>query len=88
LSIVNKKKITYISNKQQQQKQIMLKHISKCILPFVIILSGCQSLPQLFTAAEEIADDNAIKIEVQKEAINQNSNISVTLDVTNKEIQK
>ena len=49
----------------------------------MIILSGCQSLPQLFTAAEQIADDNAIKIELQKEAINQNTNINLTLDVTN-----
>lgn len=63
----------------------MLKNISKCILPFVVILQGCQSLPQLFSAAEEISDDNAIKIEVQKEALNQNTNINITCDVTNSE---
>lgn len=56
-------------------------------LPFMLILSACQSLPQLFSAAEQIADDNAIKIEVQKEALNQNTNINITCDITNSEIK-
>lgn len=60
----------------------------RCIIPFLLLLQGCQSLPQLFTAAEQIADDNAIKIEVQKEAINQNSDISINCTVTNKEQKK
>jgi starvation-inducible outer membrane lipoprotein len=80
---VDKKNIIYTLIKQQQQKQIMLKHISKCIIPFAIILSGCQSLPQLFTAAEEIADDNAIKIEIQKEALNQNTDLNIVVDLKN-----
>jgi hypothetical protein len=80
---VDKKNIIYTLIKQQQQKQIMLKHISKCIIPFMITLSGCQSLPQLFTAAEEIADDNAIKIEIQKEALNQNTDLNIVVDLKN-----
>lgn len=63
----------------------MLKHISKCILPFVIILSGCQSLPQLFTAAEEIADDTAIKTEISREALQKDTDVEITIKVSNKD---
>jgi hypothetical protein len=69
----------------QNQRLDMLKNISKCIIPFVIILSGCQSLPQLFTAAEEIADDTAIKTEISREALQKDTDVEITIKVSNKD---
>jgi hypothetical protein len=71
--------------KKNISKHLDFAIISACLL-ILPITSACQSLPQLFSSAEQVMDDNAVKIEIQKEAINQNTNISVTLDVTNKEV--
>jgi hypothetical protein len=56
----------------------MTKIIS--ILMF-FILSSCT--PDLFKAAEDIATDTAIKVEVDKEAINKETNVHIDINVTN-----
>jgi hypothetical protein len=42
-----------------------MKYLASLIL--IICLSGCTALPDLFRAAEDIADETAIKVEVSKE---------------------
>ena len=53
-----------------------------------VVLSGCQALPGLFQAAEDIADDTAVKVEVSKEALQKESDLQVTVDITNKDQPK
>jgi len=53
------------------------------IIPFMILFSGCTTLPQLYQAAEDIADDDAITIIMSKEAIQKQSNISISLQLEN-----
>ena len=52
----------------------------------VMLLTGCQSLPQLFQATEDIADDTAVKIEVSREALAREPNLQVTVDLKNKDV--
>ncbi len=51
----------------------------------LFIVSSCQSLPQMFTSLEDIADDTAIKLEVSREAIAKDTDIDITIKVTNKD---
>ena len=48
-------------------------------------LSSCQSLPQLYQAAEDIADDTAIKVEVSKEIFQKETDLSITINIQNKD---
>lgn len=50
---------------------------------FLLLLTSCQTLPQLYQAAEDIADDGAIKIEVSKEAIQKNTDLLISIDLKN-----
>jgi starvation-inducible outer membrane lipoprotein len=49
----------------------------------MFLLSGCAALPQLYQSMEDIADDDAIKIIMSKEAIQKQSNISISLNLDN-----
>jgi len=49
------------------------------------LLAGCQTLPQLYQAAEDIADDTAIKVQVSREAIQKQTDITLSVDVKNKD---
>ena len=49
-----------------------------------LLLCSCSSLPQFYQAAEQTLTDNAIKIEVEKEALNQNTNLHIVIDLINK----
>jgi hypothetical protein len=55
------------------------------IYPFFyfIFLTSCTALPQLYQAAEDIADDNAIKLEISREAINKQTDVNVVIEVKN-----
>jgi len=50
-----------------------------------LILCSCQALPQLFQAAEDIADDTAIKIEVSKETFQKDTDLDINIKVQNKD---
>ena len=68
----------------------------KVFFPFFIILilvictwgllslSSCNSMPDLFKTADDVFDD-AIKITVDKSAIQRDTDVSVTVEVVNKE---
>lgn len=47
------------------------------------IFAGCQSLPQMFTSLENIADDTAIKCEISKEAIQKDKEININVTIKN-----
>jgi hypothetical protein len=51
----------------------------------ILFLMGCQALPQLYQAAEDIADDTAIKIEVSKETFQKDTDLQININVQNKE---
>ena len=55
------------------------------LYPFVcfIFFTSCTALPQLYQAAEDIADDNAIKVEISREAITKQTDVRVVIDVKN-----
>ena len=48
-----------------------------------LFFTSCQSLPQFYQAAEDIANDTAIGIEVSKEAIAGGKDIQVQVNVKN-----
>ena len=51
---------------------------------FPLVFCACSVLPQLGQDIEEIATDNAIKIEIQKEAmLNHEANLDVHVKVNN-----
>lgn len=55
-------------------------------LLFLMIMTltySCDTLPSLYQAAEEIADDEAISIQVSREAIQKQTDVKVSLDVVN-----
>ncbi len=60
----------------------------RCVIPFVVLLQGCQGLPGLFTAADKIADDIAIKTEISREALQADTDIDIRIKVTNKDQSK
>ena len=46
--------------------------------------TSCSSLPQFYQAAENIADDNAVRVEIQKESLQKDTNVKISVDVVNK----
>jgi len=54
----------------------------------MVTLTGCAALPQFFQAAEDIADDTAIKIEVSRETFQKETDLHITIDVQNKDEPK
>jgi hypothetical protein len=54
-------------------------------LPFMLILTACQSLPSLFSSVEQIADDTAISTKVSREAIAKDTDVEITIKVINKD---
>ena len=57
-----------------------MKHM--VFFPFMFLMS-CNTLPQLYQAAEDVADDNAVKVIISREAINKETDIGITIDVKN-----
>lgn len=58
-----------------------MKH--KIFISILIFLTGCQTLPQLYQAAEDVATDNAIKVEISREAIQKQTDLDVYIDIKN-----
>jgi len=55
------------------------------IIGFFLLLQSCTGLMPLADDIEKIADDTAIKIEVSREALQRDTDMTVTIDVKNKE---
>jgi hypothetical protein len=65
-------------------RQILGELMKYVLISFAVLMSACSALPSMFTAAEEIADDTAIKMEVSKEAIPNDAVINMTVQIQNK----
>jgi starvation-inducible outer membrane lipoprotein len=52
------------------------------------MLSSCSALPQLYQAAEDIADDDAVKVVVSREAIQKQTDVTVSVDIKNTKTTK
>lgn len=52
-------------------------------LPISALLVGCSATSPFFKAVEDIGTDNAIKIEIQKEALERDTDIQILLDIGN-----
>lgn len=50
-----------------------------------LFLSGCTALPQLSQSLEHIATDDAIKISVDKDAFQKQTDVRVTVEVINRD---
>jgi hypothetical protein len=51
----------------------------KLFIPLLFIVTSCAALPQLFQSVENIADDDAVKVTVSKEAIASKKDLKVAL---------
>lgn len=49
----------------------------------MVFLTSCGSFPQLFQAAEDIADDKAIDVMISREAIQKQTDVTISVDVRN-----
>lgn len=60
--------------------------MTKYLLFILLALSlySCSALPQISKDIEEIATDNAVRVEIQKGALKDEANIHLDLNVTNK----
>ena len=53
-----------------------------CLL---LLVTSCNAMPQLFTAVDDIATKSAISVEVDKNAMQKETDVSVNVNVTNKD---
>ena len=58
--------------------------MSYLLISLAILLTSCQALPQLFQTADDVVTDDAITVQVDRDAINQNTDVSVNVEVKNK----
>jgi hypothetical protein len=54
----------------------------------LMLLASCSTLPQLYQAAEDIADDTAIKVEVSRETLQKDTDVEININVKNKDEPK
>jgi len=68
--------------------QIWLKKNTKhiCTL-FLLFLSSCSAMPQLFQEAEHVLDDEAVTIKISQEAFNRQTNIKAFVEIDNNNVQ-
>jgi hypothetical protein len=57
--------------------------MNKLLFCILCLLSSCNTLPQLYQAAENVADDEAIRVSISKEALQKETNLSVSIDLIN-----
>ncbi|CDZ81842.1 hypothetical protein BN1013_02378 [Candidatus Rubidus massiliensis] len=55
------------------------------LISLASLLTGCAAMPELFKAVDDIATDTAIKVEVDKEAFQKDTDVSVAVEVKNKD---
>lgn len=55
-----------------------------CLLILSAILLSCQYTPELAKAVEDIETDTAIKIEVSRETVQKDTDVSICIDILNK----
>lgn len=63
--------------------EIIRRNIMTQTLFLFLFLTGCSSMPQFFSAVQEIETDDAIKISVSREALQKQTDLTVMVDVKN-----
>jgi hypothetical protein len=58
------------------------------LLGFLIFFQSCQYLPEVSKAIEDIETDNAIKIEIQKEGLQKDSNVTINVTIQNRDVKQ
>jgi hypothetical protein len=53
------------------------------LFPALVGLSSCQYLPEISKSIEDIETDQAIRVEVSREALQKDSNLNITIDLKN-----
>lgn len=51
------------------------------LVPF--IMTSCQSLPALYQSAEDVLDDNAVRVEISREVMSKGTTVNVAIDIKN-----
>jgi hypothetical protein len=61
-------------------------NISFFSVSLICILSGCAAMmPELFKAIDDIATDTAVKVEIDKEAFQKDTDLKISIEVINKD---
>jgi hypothetical protein len=55
------------------------------LVSLISLLTGCAAMPELFKAVEDIATDTAVKVEIDKEAFQKDTDVTVAIEVKNKD---
>lgn len=56
-----------------------------CYFITLLFATSCAQMPSLFQTIDDVATDTAIKVEIDKEAINQQTDVFVQVNVENKD---
>ena len=51
------------------------------LIPF--IMTSCQAMPELYQSAEDVLNDNAVRVEISREAMPKGATVSVAIDIKN-----
>ncbi len=59
----------------------------KSLISFLVtgILAGCGAMPEFFKTIDDIATNDAITVEVDKDAIKKDTDVHIIVDVVNKD---
>lgn len=60
----------------------------KIVIPtsiLALLLGSCAALPDMFKDVDNIATDTAIKVEVSREAIQKDTDVTVSVGISNKD---
>lgn len=83
------KDFKYHSNEDKPTSVLL---VITCILSVLIVTgclmmttTGCQYIPEMTKAVEEIATDDAITIAIDKDAFQKETDVSVNIEIKNKE---
>lgn len=62
----------------------MLRHV--LFISMTLFLSGCSAMmPGLFQTVDDIATDTALRVEIDKEAFQKETDVNVSIEVKNKD---
>lgn len=62
----------------------MLRHV--LFISMALFLSGCSAMmPGLFQTVDDIATDTALRVEIDKEAFQKDTDVNVSIEVKNKD---
>jgi len=70
-------------NFRKKNKGIYMKY---CLFLTLLLSSGCSQMPSFFQSVDDIETNSVIKVEIDKEAFQKDTDININIDVKNKDI--